>query len=223
MDAVTNGKLCFFQRLPFWQTTVCCDWQRPLRVASSFFWCTPGEHFRVAYVHSLHQWLTHYSLIFTPMLIRWWYQMLYTSSVFLDSSYLQEDLDQICNWSSWCNLNFNVSTCCLIHFFNRRTPHHSTYLLDGAEFPTISHCWDVGIVFSINLSWSLQYDSTSARAYRNLGLICQTFSSSLSKKVKELLYVSLVWSLITYCSQIWRPYLINDITFLKKTKDGQKN
>ena len=75
---------------------------------------------------------------------------------FLDSSHLQKDLDQICNWSSQCELNFNESKCCLIHFFNRSTSRiNSTYVLDGAEIPTVVHCRDLRVIFLSNLSWTL--------------------------------------------------------------------
>ena len=136
-----------------------------------------------------------------------------------DSSRLQKDLDLICNWSSRCSLDFNVSKCCLIRFYKRSKSHiNSTYHLNGSEIPAVDHCRDLGVVFSSNLSWSLHYDSISAKAYRQLGLIRRTFSSSLPIRVKKLLYLSLVRSQITYCSQLWRPYLIKDIVFLEKIK-----
>ena len=54
------------------------------------------------------------------------------------------------------------------------------------------------------------------RAYRQLGLIRRTFSSSTSVRVKKLIYLSLVRSQITYRSQVWRPHLIKDITSLER-------
>ena len=96
------------------------------------------------------------------------------------------------------------------------SPVNSTYHLDGAPIPSLDHCRDLGVIFSNNLSWSLQYDAISAKAYRQLGLIRRTFSSSTSVRVKKLLYLSLVRSQITYCSQVWRPHLIKDITSLER-------
>ena len=134
-----------------------------------------------------------------------------------DSPLLQADLDCICHWSSQSSLSFNMSKCCLLHFHNRSvSPVHSTNHLDGAPIPSLDHCRDLGVIFSNNLSWSLQYDAISAKAYRQLGLIRRTFSSSTSIRVKKLLYLSLVRSKITYCSQIWRLHLIKDITSLKR-------
>ena len=115
------------------------------------------------------------------------------------------------------SLSFNMSKCCLFRFHNRSvSPVHSTYHLDGAPIPSLDHCRDLGVIFSNNLSWSLKYDVISAKAYRQLGLIRRTFSSSTSVRVKKLLYLSLVRSQITYCSQVWRPHLIKDITYLER-------
>ena len=56
----------------------------------------------------------------------------------------------------------------------------------------------------------------SSRAYRCLGLIRRSFSSYVPIKVKKLLYLSLVRSQLTYCSQVWRPRLIKDFTSLER-------
>ena len=50
-----------------------------------------------------------------------------------------------------------------------------------------------------------------AKAYKALGLICRTFSQSVSPSVKVKLYIALVRSQIMYSSPIWRPHLMKDI------------
>ena len=52
-------------------------------------------------------------------------------------------------------------------------------------------------------------------AYKSLHLICQSISSSPSN-VRLCLYLSLVHSKLTYCSQLWQPYLIRDIISLER-------
>ena len=54
-------------------------------------------------------------------------------------------------------------------------------------------------------------------AYRSSHLIRRSISF-LSPKVKKQLYLSLVRSRLTYCSQIWRPHLIKDIICLEKVQ-----
>ena len=53
-------------------------------------------------------------------------------------------------------------------------------------------------------------------AYGHLILLRRTFSVDSPVKVKRLLYLSLVWSHLTYSSQIWRPMYIKDIVILER-------
>ena len=134
-----------------------------------------------------------------------------------DSSRLQDDLDSINSWSSHSGLTFNISKSCLLRFYNRSTsPIDATYHLGQTDISSQDHCKDLGIIFSSDLSWSHHYNRISAKAYRQLGLIRRTFSSSVSVRAKKLLYLSLVRSQLTYCSQIWRPHLIKDILSIEK-------
>ena len=47
--------------------------------------------------------------------------------------------------------------------------------------------------------------------YISLALIRRTFCSNHYPSVKLHLYITLVRPHLTYCSQLWRPYLIKDI------------
>ena len=67
-----------------------------------------------------------------------------------------------------------------------------------------------------NLNWSKYYDHICCKAYRVLSLLRCSFSSTNSISTKKKLYISLVRSQLTYCSQIWRPALIKDIKKLEK-------
>ena len=55
-----------------------------------------------------------------------------------------------------------------------------------------------------------------SRAYKTLNLIRYSFSSGHSPQTKKILYLSLVHSQLTYCSQIWHPHLLKDIIILEK-------
>lgn len=74
---------------------------------------------------------------------------------------------------------------------------------------------DLGVTISSNLSWNLHYISITKKAYRSLGLLRRSISSN-SIQARKMLYISLVRSKLTYCSQIWRPHLIKDILSLEK-------
>ena len=75
---------------------------------------------------------------------------------------------------------------------------------------------DLGILLQTSLNWSNHYDHICCKVYRVLSLLRCSFSSTNSIFTKKKLYISLVRSQLTYCSQIWRPALIKDIKKLEK-------
>ena len=134
-----------------------------------------------------------------------------------DSSLLQADLDQLSSWSSLNSLSFNISKCHLLRFRKGSTCLiDTTYHLSGLPLTSVNQCKDLGIIFSSDLSWSHHYKMISSRAYCRLGLIRRIFSSRAPVRTKKLLYLSLVRSQLTYCSQVWRPRLIKDFTALER-------
>ena len=69
-----------------------------------------------------------------------------------------------------------------------------TYHLDLNPIPLADTCKDLGVISSSDLSWSQHYSTISAPI-----------------KPKKTLYLALVWSQLTYCSQIWMSHFIKDI------------
>ena len=123
-----------------------------------------------------------------------------------DSILLQLDLDHLFNWSYENNLYFNVSKFGLLRFLNRSSsPIHKSYCMNGIEIKLMNHFKNLGIIFSSDLSWTHHYQQIITKAYQKLGLIRHTFSSLIPAHTKQLLYLSLIRSQLTYCSQIWRP------------------
>ena len=140
-------------------------------------------------------------------------------SSFSDTILLQNDINSLLTWSHKSKLSFNLSKTLMLRFTNRSTNIiDATYSLDGSPIQSVTSCKDLGVTVSSDLSWTQHYNNITAKAYRQLGLIRRTFNSSISVNAKKLLYISLVRSQLTYCSQIWRPQLIRDITALEKVQ-----
>ena len=130
-----------------------------------------------------------------------------------DTIKFQNDLTNIYQWSKLWDLNFNLNKTALMQF----GPNNSTnsiYFLNNTIINKQPSTKDLGIIVSSDLSWSNHYKSITSKAYRTLGLIRRTFTTN-SVKARKKLYLSLVRSQLTYCSQIWRPYLIQDIKLLE--------
>jgi len=110
-------------------------------------------------------------------------------------------------------LLFSINKC--IHLsFNNKTP--TSYSVNSHTLPQLHTHRDLGIQISDSLSWESHYQHITSKAYKYLGLLRRTFNSCQSIKAKKTLYVTLVWSQLTYYSQLWNPYLIKDTVTLEK-------
>jgi len=96
----------------------------------------------------------------------------------------------------------------LIHFWMSTHCLQLHHLISGQE----TH---LGIIMSSDLSWREHMKNILSRAYKTLNLIRCSFSTGHSPQAKKILYLSLVCSQLTYCSQIWHPHLLKDIIILE--------
>ena len=79
-------------------------------------------------------------------------------------------------------------------------------------------CIDDEITTS-NLSWSSHILAICRSAYMALNLLRRNVSeASTSIGIRKRLYLALVWSQLSNCSQLWRPKLMKDIVCLEKVQ-----
>lgn len=71
-------------------------------------------------------------------------------------------------------------------------------------------------MMSDNLSWSSHHQYVCSKAYKALHLIKASIPISSKVDVKKALYVSLVRSRLTYCSQLWRPQYAKDVRLIER-------
>ena len=66
------------------------------------------------------------------------------------------------------------------------------------------------------MTWSTHIENVISKAHWIFFLIRRTFSTNIPISVKKQLYSSLVLPILTYCSPVWRPHLLKDITALER-------
>ena len=98
----------------------------------------------------------------------------------IDIQILQEDLDNLSNWSHANKLLFNESKSTHLHFGKKFGFH--TYTLNGSDIATTDCIKDLGIYLSTNINFRRHYEKLIAGAYRMLGLLRRTFTTYLCKK-----------------------------------------
>lgn len=137
-----------------------------------------------------------------------------------DSSLLQDDINLLSCWCKSWGLTFNQRKCACIRFTisNRVVPTPPSYNISGTPIQFLNDHRDLGITVSYDLSWNSHYSKICSSAYYTLHLIRRAIPTTAPITTKRLLYLSLVRSKITYCSQLWRPRLIKDILRLESVQ-----
>ena len=133
-------------------------------------------------------------------------------------SKLQSDVNGAAVWSLSSDLLFNEGKFVHVRFWAKPSfdLDTTTYTVNGKLIKQLSKHKDLGIVFSCNLNWTDHYMTITTKAYQIFALIRRTFRINCIE-AKKYFYISLIRSqlIIMYCSQVWRPQPIRDITTLE--------
>jgi len=124
---------------------------------------------------------------------------------------LQQDIDSIIHQIYLSHLTISYTKCVHVPF---KLISNTSYLISNTCQNTKK---DLGVIVSSDLEWSNHYNNLIIpKAYKSLALIWRTFCSRYSPPVKLHLYITLVRPHLTYCSQLWRPYMIKDILLVER-------
>ena len=135
-----------------------------------------------------------------------------------DETELQRDLLEIQLWCDEWNLHLNASKCSVMRL-SLRESKESTYSVNGMQISTVSTYKDLGVTTTSNLSWSSHILAICRSAYMALNLLRRNVpEASTSIGIRKRLYLALVRSQLSYCSQLWRPRLMKDIVCLEKVQ-----
>ena len=116
-------------------------------------------------------------------------------------------VNHLFNWSMTSFLLFNPTKSCHLSFNQK---FQTSYTINGSTIISLPMHKDLGYLVSANLEWGLHQDTILSKAYKMLGLICRTFSQSISSSVKSKLYITLGRSQIMYCSPVCMVPSINE-------------
>ena len=134
-----------------------------------------------------------------------------------DCHQLQSDLNEVINWCKKWNLSMNSKKCKAMRFFQPVPDQSSGYNIETTQIDFVDNYKDLGIIMSSKLDWSKHYTYICSKAYASLHLVRRTVTSN-NIQTKRRLYLALVRSHFSYCSQLWRPLLIMDIKRLEQVQ-----
>lgn len=132
-----------------------------------------------------------------------------------DIHLLQQDLQQLQQWSSDWQMQFNADKCKSIHFGYNNSRH--VYTMDGQSLEQVTEEKDLGIIVTDNLKCGRQVAEAAKKANRILGVINRSIIHK-DKKIILQLYKSLVRPHLEYAIQAWNPHLQKDILLLEKVQ-----
>jgi hypothetical protein len=139
----------------------------------------------------------------------------YISSI-QDRFLLQDDIENLLNWSEKWLIKLNINKCKLVSY-GRNVEHNFPYYIKGIEIEELNSIKDLGVTFDANLKFDQHINEKVNKAYSFLGIIKRNFTC-LNKEAFIALYKSLVRSHLEYAVQVWSPYTITLIKKLEKVQ-----
>ena len=134
-----------------------------------------------------------------------------------DSNVLQSDLDLLDEWYKVWLMNFNYTKCKHLSFGHNSLSRQYTMgsVAELHQICTVDEENDLGIMFSCNFKFRSHIHKMVKKANKVLGVINRTFKY-LDPNIMCLLYTSLVRPHLDYASNIWNPYLLEDMRTIEK-------
>ena len=130
-----------------------------------------------------------------------------------DNVILQEDIDNLVNWSKKWQLPFNMEKSKLVQYGRNIMQH--TYYIEGNEIENVQSEKDLGVTFDSSLRFTSHINNITNKANSRLGMIKRNFTN-LSKDIVLPLYKSLIRPILEYGSSIWNPKLKTDLIEIEK-------
>lgn len=149
-----------------------------------------------------------------------------------DSMKLQEDLDEIYDWSNENSMEFNDVKFELLRYGPNRNLKQQTSYKTSSNTIIEEHQFvrDLGVMMSNDCKFQIHMNTSILNARKLASWILRTFKTR-SPTPMLTLWKSLVLQQLEYCSQLWNPWLKGDIqnlemvqwSFVKKIKDPEKS
>ena len=130
-----------------------------------------------------------------------------------DQMTLQNDIDNLFNWSVKNKMNFHPDKCKVVPITNKKgqIPCYDSplpfyefwYELNGNMLEYVHKEKDLGVIINRRLSWIQHCEGLVTRANRQFGLLKRTCYFIFDQRRRRALYLSLIRSIFEHCCQVW--------------------
>lgn len=135
-----------------------------------------------------------------------------------DSTFLQADLNNFCNWCDLNLMELNLNKCKLMTF-TRYSPFVTKYYINGTELSAVESMLDLGIYFDKKLNFNTHVIFAANKAKGVLCFIKRWAKEFRDPYVTKNLFTTLVRPILEYGSVIWDPQYN---VYIKKIESVQK-
>jgi hypothetical protein len=135
-----------------------------------------------------------------------------------DAHELQQDINAVVEWSKTNNLPFSVSKCSVMTYSRARQPFVYNYKMADLCLTRINRVRDLGIIYTQDYRFREHVVDITERAYRVLGFVLRHSRAFKSIQTVQILYQSLVRSILESGSIIWDPGESSYILMLERVQ-----
>ena len=140
-----------------------------------------------------------------------------------DAIALQNDLNNLHEWSKAWQLKLNSSKCKSFRMSLRTKPLETTYHIDGIALEHVDQIRDLGVILDTKLTFGPQVDSSAKKANRALGVLIRSFQKANPRGYLNVgsviaAYCAHVRSILEYCSVIWGGAASSHTTRLERVE-----
>ena len=124
----------------------------------------------------------------------------------MDCSLLQNDINNLYQWTLQNKLYLNISKCFIMTYTRRKSPIIYNYKIKDTDLARVETMRDLGLIFDTQLIFSSHIYGMINRANRMYGFIIRNTKMFNNTGAIRQLYVSYVRSQLEYCSIVWNPF-----------------
>jgi len=128
---------------------------------------------------------------------------------------LQQDLQDLTDWSAKWQMPFNTAKCNFMHL--GRGNEEFQYFMNGHQLATVTEERDLGVQLTSDMKPSRQCQLAYSTASKVLAMIGRTMTYK-SLDVLLRLYKSLVRPHLAFCISVWSPYYSKDKHLLERVQ-----
>ena len=128
---------------------------------------------------------------------------------------MQNDLNELFNWSKIWSTELNLLKCKTIYIGKNR--EKCPYAVGNVNLKETSEEKDLGVFVTNDLKWNRQCSAAAAKANRVLGQIRNSFLC-LEEETLRLLYTGLVRPHLEYAISMWNPSTRTNINLIEKVQ-----